>query len=998
MAAITANGLYGDRARSLFSMAMPANNGSATSSTSAQSVMEKTLSSMSKLAGNTASTNKDIIRLLNKQVQLLTVLTRKDGGLSISDLLIAKYLGKFASAAAAGIGSVAGGIGTLAGGVARTIKGGVGKAFDVLKVGMIGGINRVVGTVTSGITSFFKPIMSGVKAITGLFTMGNAGKIVSTVVSALPRAIGIIGRGISKLFWPLTAAMGIFDGFKGAFNADKILGKNKTSMFEKFSVGLSEAINGVLLGAPNWISKQFGFQNFAQFNDKIQESIKGVFTSIYDNVSGGISKFSATVSDGFSRFKDKLGELGDWARNLLNLGPAATPEQINNAKSSGARVGAIISQAAGNPTTPKSSAIDVKGLMSADRLDKIQENLNSQQVTAQTTPVAKAAITTTTAAVTAINEVTKTANAAIEDNTKKSKGLLEKLVGNELSDNIGDVFKGLNAAADTLQADMMKSIGHIAGASASYIAGTPTNSGINSPGNPGAIRGRGGSSGGAGATGSWISGTAGATGGTGGTLGALVAGAESAADGYNAYNKGTSGGRIIGADKKQDIENMSIGEIMRRQALPMGDPDRLFATGKYQVIPDTMKEGVAKLGLDPNQKFDKDTQERFFRDYLVGAKRPQIRDFITGKSDSKAAAIEALSNEFASFGGVNGYGKYGSGNKVSVGPQQSGAALDAMRNKYAEGIKNGLSTEEAYAQAFGAAGVKSISQVVGNGLIPVKQSDGSTKMVNPNGAQGQAFGGGATNTATTQLAQVLQGQGQVPGGINRFTAFNDNYHAGSRSKHASGLAMDFTLNDASKSAEAAEFMRSQLRKAGLKDDQFKVIDEYLNPSSRATAGHIHSQFADAAAAAIYSKFASENPEALKAQGINKLTDEEKYKSSPFGNTPEAIARRKTIAGIQALKDGNLTTGIDSLPDVAKSFGEAVGKAVTDRVESPKTPEFVPTPAAPLGGTTPQAAGSAVTTNPTGASTSPVNTPPPNVREVPSIDEYSMLLPNSTMMA
>jgi hypothetical protein len=33
---------------------------------------------------------------------------------------------------------------------------------------------------------------------------------------------------------------------------------------------------------------------------------------------------------------------------------------------------------------------------------------------------------------------------------------------------------------------------------------------------------------------------------------------------------------------------MTVGEIMRRQDLPGNDPDRLFAVGKFQMIPGTV--------------------------------------------------------------------------------------------------------------------------------------------------------------------------------------------------------------------------------------------------------------------------------------------------------------------------------------------------------------------------------------------------------------------------
>jgi hypothetical protein len=75
---------------------------------------------------------------------------------------------------------------------------------------------------------------------------------------------------------------------------------------------------------------------------------------------------------------------------------------------------------------------------------------------------------------------------------------------------------------------------------------------------------------------------------------------------------------------------------------------------------------------------------------------------------------------------------------------------------------------------------------------------------------------------------------QVPG-FYRVTAENDTYHPGS-DVHGQGKAIDFTLRDPSRSSEAADNLRRQLSKAGIRA---RVIDEYNNPSPRATGGHIH---------------------------------------------------------------------------------------------------------------------------------------------------------------
>jgi hypothetical protein len=108
------------------------------------------------------------------------------------------------------------------------------------------------------------------------------------------------------------------------------------------------------------------------------------------------------------------------------------------------------------------------------------------------------------------------------------------------------------------------------------------------------------------------------------------------------------------------------------------------------------------------------------------------------------------------------------------------------------------------------------------------------------GMNGQAFDGGETHEGTLALAKAIQGTSESKGiSLNRFTAFNDEYHQGTSSKHAKGLALDFTLNDAKQSAAAADMVRDLAKKAGV---EAYVQDEYLNPSSRSTGGHIHSNF------------------------------------------------------------------------------------------------------------------------------------------------------------
>ena len=177
------------------------------------------------------------------------------------------------------------------------------------------------------------------------------------------------------------------------------------------------------------------------------------------------------------------------------------------------------------------------------------------------------------------------------------------------------------------------------------------------------------------------------------------------AGGYNAYNKGTVGNKMIGADKPIDFSKMTISEFLRRGALKTGDPDRLFAVGRYQIIPTTMQGLVKKLKLDPDKTYlDPETQDSLFSNGLVGIVRKKVDDYIKGLSDDKDAAILELAKEFASVGvpfdmmvgkkqlkkGDSYYSGVG-GNKAHNSPEEVGAALDADRLKKLGATKPALS-------------------------------------------------------------------------------------------------------------------------------------------------------------------------------------------------------------------------------------------------------------------------------------------------------------------
>jgi len=148
---------------------------------------------------------------------------------------------------------------------------------------------------------------------------------------------------------------------------------------------------------------------------------------------------------------------------------------------------------------------------------------------------------------------------------------------------------------------------------------------------------------------------------------------------------------------------MTVGEVMRRQGLPSGDPDRLFAVGKYQVIPSTMAGAVNTLGIDKDAKFTPQLQERIFADYLIDEKRPDIKAYITGQTsgpEGRERAQYAAALEWASVGDPrkNGASHYGgtANNAASITPDEVGTRLDAMREQYQKNVAAGMSQADAY--------------------------------------------------------------------------------------------------------------------------------------------------------------------------------------------------------------------------------------------------------------------------------------------------------------
>lgn len=168
---------------------------------------------------------------------------------------------------------------------------------------------------------------------------------------------------------------------------------------------------------------------------------------------------------------------------------------------------------------------------------------------------------------------------------------------------------------------------------------------------------------------------------------------------YTASNRGTRNNRIVGSQMKDTMRNgklltdMTFAEIFELQTIkdPM-NRNRLFAVGKYQIIPSTMREIFPHSGLKLTDKFTPENQDVLGSLLVVGseetgyAKRASLAAFIRGESDDWHAAMLDFAREWASAPDPRKAGNvsvYGSGNRASHTKEEVYAALLAAREQYA---------------------------------------------------------------------------------------------------------------------------------------------------------------------------------------------------------------------------------------------------------------------------------------------------------------------------
>jgi muramidase (phage lysozyme) len=131
--------------------------------------------------------------------------------------------------------------------------------------------------------------------------------------------------------------------------------------------------------------------------------------------------------------------------------------------------------------------------------------------------------------------------------------------------------------------------------------------------------------------------------------------------GWDSVNTGHAGDTQIGSDRYNRIfGGRMLSQISIQEVLDLQKRDKLFAVGRFQIIPDNLTSAIQATGIDTSRLFDEQSQRELAVNYLIMQKRQNLAGFITGELPESAinSAINDLCKEWASLPCTDGSGYY----------------------------------------------------------------------------------------------------------------------------------------------------------------------------------------------------------------------------------------------------------------------------------------------------------------------------------------------------
>lgn len=159
-------------------------------------------------------------------------------------------------------------------------------------------------------------------------------------------------------------------------------------------------------------------------------------------------------------------------------------------------------------------------------------------------------------------------------------------------------------------------------------------------------------------------------------LGRLIAKGEGD---YNSVNRGRAGdtpGGIQGLTG-MTFENYTVGQVMEMQRR------RLYAVGRYQFIPSTLRFAVRHSRIDELDMFTPEVQDRLMAALII-YKRPAVGAYLRGDHEMLGWALNELAKEWASIEYRNGRGYYDhvGGNRAHISRAEVAAVLQNIKRTW----------------------------------------------------------------------------------------------------------------------------------------------------------------------------------------------------------------------------------------------------------------------------------------------------------------------------
>lgn len=149
--------------------------------------------------------------------------------------------------------------------------------------------------------------------------------------------------------------------------------------------------------------------------------------------------------------------------------------------------------------------------------------------------------------------------------------------------------------------------------------------------------------------------------------------------GYNAANAGSA--MDLGINGLTKITGKSCEELTIKEVMALQRRQLLYAVGRYQMIPTTLRAAVKWAKFSENDYFTPANQDKLLL-ALIQHKRPKVWHYIqTG--ENLEGAVNALAKEWAGIPTTSGHSYYGYGNRAHTSVQKVLIVLQQVRSKFA---------------------------------------------------------------------------------------------------------------------------------------------------------------------------------------------------------------------------------------------------------------------------------------------------------------------------